>query len=204
MKCAPHVLQGQPLRGKPAELRRYCNGPGLFKAIARALRRNGNEDDADELEALIREAERGTPGATWGAVTDYLGEPEVWDAARGCDIALSGCESTFVTFDARGAPLRKDSARWMHAALALWIPMSSCSIELRYRRRKGDELRFPTFADAGWFRHFRGAPLGAPHGWTHPHLTGLDPPPSPQPEAVQARPTLARVEKAEDLRVMLP
>jgi len=55
-------------------------------------------------------------------------------------------------------------------------------------------------ADAGWFRFFKGAQIGEPHGWTAPHNPAIQ----RQPEVVQRPPTLADLRDANDLRIVPP
>lgn len=199
-------LRGPATAARPAALRRYLNGPGLFKAVVSHLRDIGEDEDADELARLIAEAHGGRPGMTWEPVAEFLRDAHVWAmATRGGGPGLSASESTFVTFDAPGVTVRPDSASWMHAALALWKPRSECFVALTYAPVAGEPLRTPTLADAGWYRHFRGAPAGAPHGWTHPHADAdLRPAPEPQPEAVHSRPRLGRLRRSGDLRLLAP
>lgn len=97
----------------------------------------------------------------------------------------------FVTFDL-ATPAERTSSSFLHAALALGLP-SKALAELSYEVLPTDRLLFPTFADAGWFSHFRGVPVGEPHGWTNPHVPPGDAS-DRQPEAVKATDSLNRVE----------
>jgi hypothetical protein len=194
--------KGPSIAAKPPLLFRYVNGPGIFGQIRKALETAGSTAFAEELNRLITTAHNGS-GRTWKDVLTFIQEDPVWTAIPHDRVRLSGHHSTFVTFDLDGSskPLQGSAAK-MHAALALWKPVNACFVELRYRPEPSEVLRFPTLADAGWFRFFWSAPSGEPYGWTRPHDVTL----GPRPEAVHddPAPTLARIERPMDIQVLPP
>lgn len=196
-------LKGTRIRSSPAMLYRYVNGPSFLRILARALADAGQDRLANGLDRLIRAASGKPPTATWEAVVAYIQKAGVWTLliSQPIQLARPG-RSMFVTFDG-APPAGRRSARWLHAALALWLDRDPCFLELRFPARGGDRLLFPTFADAGWFRHFHGAPVGEPHGWTRPHPP-LDPVADRQPEAVSEPCMLDRLDSPQHLRALPP
>lgn len=192
------ALLGQPIRFSPDALYRYCNGPGLLRAVSDALRTT-RPNFAQRLDQLIHAAASGTAGVSWDTVMDFVTTSEVWHAIPLDEVPLSRAASTFVTFDA-SQPAKRESARWMHSALALWKPVTECFLESQYGTDHAGDLRYPTLADAGWFRYFRSAEPTEPHGWTNPHDAALP----PQPEAVHGSGSLGALQSADDLRVLSP
>jgi len=196
-------LKGTQISFSPAMLHRYIQGPGFLRALAKALANAGHDTLATVLHARIEATARGEPTETWQSVVDLIRTPGVWAALVANPIAMAPPgRSMFVTFDAP-APTDRRSARRLHAALALCLDCQECFLEIRYPTQSDDKLLFPTFADAGWFSHFRGARAGEPHGWTRPH-SPLDPEDDRQPEAVQETQTLARLPSADHLRAVPP
>jgi hypothetical protein len=198
-------LHGRPIRLSPRTLYRYLNGraaSGFLQQLAKALRAAGRKAHARRLDTLIGDAATQRPDANWDRVIEFVRNPKVWPILLGQEVPLAPRRGMFVTFDL-DTPTVRGSARWLHAALALWLPLDDCFLELRYPTTAGELLRFPTFADAGWFRHFVGARVGEPCGWTRPHKS-IDPAPDRQPEAVHATPSLDRLSSPNDLRAVPP
>jgi hypothetical protein len=202
----PFALKGTLIHTRPATLYRYLNGPGLFSAMIDGVEPM-HPKLARKLRHEVRVVKRGDSVSTWQRVLAELSRPSVWAALPRASIKLARARSMFVTFDGTPSPpTLRARATVLHAAAAMWRPRHPCFVEASYPSEPTDELRFPTFADAGWFRFFRSAPHGEPHGWTHPHrwvrLAGSPLP--PQPEAVQETLTLARLAGASSLRVVDP
>jgi len=195
------LLRGPLIKVDPKNLYRYVNGPGIFFAISDTLSTSSDPSDKKigrALRSRIRSAEKGDR-ITWSQVLAYVQHPSCWNAVQRDLVYLSGQRSTFVTFDPPTPdPMVRRKASRAHAALALWKPCSSCFIEVTYEKLGSDELRFPTFADAGWSRFFKSVTVTELHGWTRPHGGKLP----PQPEAVQDHPTLARVDRPSDMRLL--
>ncbi len=194
-------LSGQRISVSPRTLYRYLNGHGFLERLADALH-GTNDILAERLEKLIRQALEQRSHGAWNGVIEFLRAPHVWAILVSQGIPLSERRGLYVTFDL-DAPRERSSARWLHAALALWLPLDDCFLELRYPVSDADVLRFPTFADAGWFRHFACAAPAEPCGWTRPHGT-VDPRPDRQPEAVHETPTLDRLSSSDHLRAVPP
>ena len=199
---APHALRGQPIASKPPVVFRYITGTDFWERIAKALRDVHEDILASELDDLMARAGRQPAEASWDEVAEFVTDPAVWGILNRKAVPLGGGKGMFVTFDA-GQAVHRDSSRWLHAALALRCPWKPRFAEIRYTLRKADELRFPTLADAGWFRWFRSAAVGEPYGWTRPHPP-LDPEADRQPEAVHKTPSLARVRSSADVRIVPP
>jgi len=196
-------LKGTRIQSSPAMLFRYANGPGLLRVIARALADAGQDHLAGSLNNLIDSASGKAPTHTWDVVVAYVRKSEVWTLLVRNHVPLSRPgRSMFVTFDL-ASPRDRQSAQWLHAALALWLDRDPCFLEVSFPTATDDELLFPTFADAGWFRHFRGAPAAEPHGWTRPHPP-RDPVADRQPEAVMETQGLDRLPSPSHLRAVPP
>jgi hypothetical protein len=194
-------LKGRPLLQRPAQVYRYINGPGIFLAVVAAFREADLDDLAEELtEACERAADAADP-LTWDGVLALLQDRRLWDAIPRDSVRMSRSSSSFLTFDA-GQPVERSDAAWMHAALGLSLPRDACLLELRYATRPPDRIRFPTVADAGWYRWYRGAGSGEPHGWTNPHAL-VQHSPLRQPEAVQRTPNMDRLAGPQDIRLVL-
>lgn len=191
--AAQFSLKGKPISRTPQQVYRYCNGPGLFRQVAERLL-GVDKDMSEMLESLYADASR---SGNWSAVERFVTRGSVWDIIPRASVQLSWRESTFVTFDI-DATIRT-SRRLIHSALALSPPVNDCFIEVTYPMQPTISLHIPTVADAGWFQYFQPQPVGQPCGWTKPHP--CNPPLSPQPEAVQRRPTLALVDSPTNLRV---
>jgi hypothetical protein len=197
---APYALHGKPVASRPAVVFRYVTGAGFWKQIVAALRNSREDTLASELDDLVTRAERQPAETTWDEVVEFATDPGVWSVLDRAAVRLGGGASAFVTFDA-GQPVQRESSAWLHAALALWRPWNPRFAEVRYATSSADTLRFPTLADAGWFRWFRSAAVGEPHGWIRPHPP-LDSVADRQPEAVHETPTLARLQSPADLRIV--
>lgn len=189
-------LRGRPIQSSPDVLFRYCNGPGLIRKICDELEAADSEF-AEVLRQFVERASNGT--GSWADAIDFLRTPEVWQELPREAINVSGTPSVFVTFDA-GQTTDRNNAEGMHRALALWKPKSECFIELRYPADQVEELRFPTLADAGWFRYFHSVEPGTPHGLTKPHDQNL----AKQPEAVHEPRTLSVLTTPRDVRLIGP
>lgn len=199
---APHALEGQPIASRPRVAFRYITGAGFWKQIVKALRDAHEDILASELDDVMTRADRQPEQASWGEVAAFVTDPAVWAVLNRGGVRLGDGTGVFITFDA-GQPAHRDSSLWLHAALALRRPWKPRFAEVRYNVGKADKLRFPTLADAGWFRWFRSATVGEPHGWTRPHPP-CDPNADCQPEAVHETPTLARVRSPAGLRIVPP
>lgn len=182
--CKPHVLKGRCIPTTPKRVFRYVNGSGILRKINSHLQ-TSHPSIADELSRLIDEAESGTPGATWTAALEFAMHTDVLRKITP-PIKLAPREHVFVTFDTTSSHARR-TATSVHNALALWLPLRPCFIEFSYIPEPSS-LRYPTVADAGWFKFYRSTPHTEDHGWTNPHAT--DPPEERQPEAVQQSPLL--------------
>ena len=200
---SPFRLNGTRIESTPTVLYRYVNGPSFLRILARALADAGQDRLSDGLKGLIEAASAKPPTGTWQAVVAYIQKAGVWTILVGNPVSIARPgRSMFVTFDL-APPTDRRSASWLHSALALWLDRDPCFLELRFPSQDSDRLLFPTFADAGWFRHFQGAPVGEPHGWTRPHPP-LDPVADRQAEAVSEPCTLDRLESPQHLRAVPP
>ncbi len=199
-----HVLRGKPIDHSPDQHLRYINGPDMLaKWIPDALAKAGATAIANALRMLIDDAEHGTGGTTWRDVLDDVQDAAVWSSLPGDQVSLTrpANASMFVTFDDPKAPMNRDSAGEVHAALALRLPRhGDCFLEATLPTAGTDQLRIPTFADAGWSCFFRSAPPDAPCGRTQPHWHPANPP--AQPEAVREPGTLAELQSSSDLRIL--
>jgi hypothetical protein len=107
----------------------------------------------------------------------------------------------FVTFEDPDAPINRNSAAEVHAALALWRPSNDdCFVEVTLPTTPGAALTVPTLADAGWYGFFVSAPPGARCGWTDPHEYATNP--QRQPEAVRTPGSLAELLSSSDVRIL--
>jgi len=192
------ALRGSRIRSSPTTLYRYCNGPGLLRAVSTVLE-STSPNLARRLEQLIGDAANGGSGVSSDRVMEFITSPEVWSVLPRKHVPLSLGKSTFVTFD-RSQGANRQSSAWVHSALALRKPRDDCFIESRYTPDPVEPLHFPTVADAGWSRHFYSAEAEAPHGWTRPHDASLP----PQPEAVHRSAGLAVLDAPSDLRLLPP
>lgn len=194
-------LQATPIHVQPTRLFRYVDGAALFERIEIALDEARHYQEASRVRRVLDKALRGL--GTWSDVLSQVLAPAVWSRIPREEVPLGNAAAMFVSFDG-APPLERISATRVAAALALWIPAPMCMVQLAYSPQPGDRLLFPTFVEAGWFRFFRPAPLGEPHGWTAPRPpTPAEGPEPPQPEAVQERLTLERV-APEGLSVLGP
>ena len=192
---AQYALNGLPISSRPAMLFRYLGRPGVFELVADAMENAGAYSAARVLRRMVSDARNGR--RTWDAVVRFLRRSAIWNSFPRSQVYLCGREAMFVTFEGSDS-LPRTSAVAAHSALALWQPCNTCFLEVRYAPQPGDDLLYPTLADAGWFRYFRSAPATEPHGWTRPH----DPQFPPQPEAVQRRVTFDRLASPDDLRAL--
>jgi len=202
----------QRIRGRDASLRPSRADHSLLpdpplsllqrpRPAARDLRRLETRaaNYAQKLDEKIAAAHNGAAGVSWDTVLEFVTSPDVWNALPLEEVPLSRARSTFVTFDA-GQRVHRDSAGWMHTALALWKPRQDCFLQSQYAPNLDRPLRYPTLADAGWFRHFQSAEPAEPHGWTRPHDSALP----RQPEAVHKPSRLKALESPRDLRMVPP
>lgn len=196
-----YALRGRPVEGPPGTYYRYLNGPGLLKGIPVALEEAGAEHLAQVLRWHVDAAEREEGGANWQDVLDEVRDPRVWDLLpRGrLLLARRGDPSMFVTFDDPDAPIDRDRASQVHAALGLnWPLRDECFIQVWLPASPAAALHVPTFADARWFRFFQSAKPDARCGRTRPHDGSLP----AQPEAVRATGTLGELHSSSDLRIL--
>lgn len=196
---ANFALKAPEIKTSPSTIYRYYAHSGIFSAMEKHLEKSHQHPLAQVLRKRIADAEAGRPASSWQGVLDFVKE-QVWGQPNMTEMPLTGAQgSMFVTFD-RSTPSPRDSATRMHSALALWKPLQECFVEFRYPTEGADVLRFPTFADAGWFRYFYSADVDADHGWTHPHHGTED----PQPEAVEEPQTMGRLHGSDDMRMLPP
>jgi len=188
--CDDHALQAPIINSTPFRLYRYINGPGLLRSIVEQLRRLGSID----TDYLAQDVGRLLRGEDYDGAIRYVTHPRAWSKVPRGNVLLAPRRAAFVTFDGGAPGINRRSPAVMHGALALHFPRKQCFLALAFDRRSDDELRFPTVAEAGWFRWFVSSPHGEPHGWTAPHNPRLP----RQPEAVMPTPTLERIDR-EDL-----
>ncbi len=193
------ALKAPEINTSPSTIYRYYAHSGIFTEMEKDLNKSHQHDLAQALGKRIADARAGKPTSSWQGVLDFV-KNHLWGELNLPEIWLTGAQgSMFVTFDG-STPSPRDSATRMHSALALWQPLQECFVEFKYLRGGADVLRFPTFADAGWFRYFYSADVDANHGRTHPHH-GTE---APQPEAVEEPQTMGRLQGSNDMRMLPP
>lgn len=196
---ANFALKAPEINTSPSTIYRYYAHSGIFTEMEKDLDKSHQYALAQALGKRIADARAGKPTSSWQGVLDFAKE-HLWDELNLPEIPLTGAQgSMFVTFDG-STPFPRDSAARMHSALALWKPLQECFVECKYPREGGDVLRFPTFADAGWFRYFYSADVHADHGSTQPHHATE----APQPEAVEEPQTMGRLHDTDDMRMLPP
>jgi hypothetical protein len=196
-------LYGRPIQFEPDIIYRYVllySNSLFIKKIIDSLEKSGEADRADELRRQMQEIANRSVAISWGLLLDSIKDYSTWTKLIRAEIQISGARTAFVTFDSQGVSTQRRSARWLVAALVLpWRPSppETSMIEFKYHRKSNDRLLFPTLGDAGWWKGFRSAEPGEPHGWTFPSDPTLR-----QPEAVQDSPTLALLTSPNDMNLV--
>ncbi|HEY3496899.1 MAG TPA: hypothetical protein VGK73_19505 [Polyangiaceae bacterium] len=190
-----HSCKGRRLQTRPKRVFRFLDGIKFFNSIRKVLQRVGALTASEDLRGLILKARSGA--GNWDDVRDYVVDPAIW-ALVANETLLAERPVQFVTFDREGAD--GDIARATAVEIFERLGPAQdqecppCYLRVSYSTKERDELRFPTFLDAGWSRSFRGAAPDAPHGWTVPRGQADG---APLPEAVDSPQPLARVDAAE-------
>ena len=183
--------------------RYISDGTQLFLRMVEILRKAGAFSYASSLHDLVDKARTGRNGYGWSAVVGFVTKQNVWNTLAHDQLSLCKERRMFVTFDLNPSSLGGSSLR-LHAALGLWksSTVNPCFLEIAFHVDSKDRLKFPTFADAGWFRFFRSAPLGAQHGLTQPHANQYAI--GQQPEAVMETLTFQRLRSGNCIRFVPP
>lgn len=196
-------LCGRPIRSEPDTIYRYVllhSNSSFIKSIIASLEKSGEADRADELRRQMQEIAGRSVAVSWELLLDSIKDYGIWTKLVRAEIQISGVRSAFVTFDYPGISTQRRSARWIVEALVLrWRPSppETSMIEFKYSRKPNDRVLFPTLGDAGWWKGFRSAEPGEPHGWTFPLDQALM-----QPEAVQDSLTLAHLSNPNDMNLV--
>jgi len=199
-----YFLSGPEIKASPPIVYRYISdGTRLFLSMVDMLQKAGSFSYASSLQDLVDRARTGRNGYGWSTVVGFVTKQDVWSTLAHDQLFLCPRRRMFVTFDLKPSSLAGSSLR-LHAALGLWkrSSLSPCFLEIALHVDSKDRLKFPTFADAGWFRFFRSAPLGAQHGLTQPHAN--QDAIGQQPEAVMETLTFQRLRSGSSIRFVPP
>jgi len=189
-RVAEHALSGRALAEPPRTVYRFVSATSLFGWIVRELEASeGAAGMAHTLRTMLNDAQSEVPTVEWSELEKYVLAPERWSVFKD-RVKLTLRPSQFVTFESKPGQLEGDAEElFERLGPEPHEEMTGPLVVVKYETTAEDELRFPTFADAGWRGQFKGVRAPQSHGWT----ISRDPTMEGVPEACEPPQTLARV-----------